>query len=159
MIKTLLVYLTRCTNCEACVDVCSGVKCGVYSLRESRIRIKKNEELAIFIPLVCEQCREHPCSDVCPEKDIVYDPNLSIFVVDGDICTSCGSCEEVCPYQGIFVEERTALKCDLCGGDPQCVTVCYPRALRYVEVGTDSVHQDLLFKAVKLEHIEGGDHG
>lgn len=151
MKKTILVDLAKCTGCETCLDVCSAQKTGLYDEKASRIRIDKDEIAAVFIPRVCEQCREHPCVDVCPVDAIRYDDSLSIFNVDEETCTGCGACEEACPYDGIFVNDAVALKCDLCGGDPACVKVCYPGALQYLEVTEAVVLADLKFKTAKLK--------
>ena len=140
------------------MDVCSAQKVGFYSENTSRIRIDKDEAAAVFVPLVCEQCREHPCVDVCPVDAIRYDESLSIFTVDEGICTGCGSCEESCPYDGVFVSEGIALKCDLCGGNPACVKVCYPMALQYLEVTEGVVLADLDRKLAKLKRLRGSAH-
>ncbi len=158
MKKILLVDFDRCTGCEACVDACSGHRTGSYSEKASCIRLLEDKPRTVFIPLVCEQCREHPCVDACPVEAIQYDSGLSIFLVHDDLCTACGSCEEVCPYQGIFVIEETALKCDLCGGEPACVNICYPRALQFVEVNVASVIADLMTKTKKLREIRSEIH-
>lgn len=157
MNKTIVVDLEKCTGCEMCVDVCSGQKAGVYSDKAARIRILKDEEKAVFVPQICEQCREHPCVDVCPVDAIQYDDSSSIFNVDEGACTGCGACEEVCPYDGIFLNEDVAMKCDLCGGNPACVKVCYPGALQYLEVTEAVVLADLKCKIAKLEKFRG--HG
>lgn len=158
MKKVLLVDWAKCTGCETCVDVCSGYKAGAYSEKASRIRIQKNEIEATFIPLVCEQCREHPCIDVCPVDAIQYDEGLSIFTVDEDTCTGCGACEEACPYHGIFTSDGRVLKCDLCDGKPACVPVCYPKALLYVDATHESIMADLEHKMDKLKKIRSDLH-
>jgi Fe-S-cluster-containing hydrogenase component 2 len=40
----------------------------------------------------------------------------------------------VCPVGGISLDPVTnvAFKCDLCGGDPECVKYCYNEALAYI---------------------------
>jgi len=156
--KTILVNLDKCTGCDICVDVCSAEKSGLYSEEKSEIRIKRDESGAVFVPLVCEQCREHPCVDVCPVNAIRYDDTLSIFKVDEKTCTGCKVCEEACPYEGIFVSEDVAIKCDLCGGNPLCTKVCYPGALQYVEVTEGAVRADLEGKIAKLKKLGEGAH-
>jgi len=39
-----------------------------------------------------------------------------------------------CPYGNISIhkDERKMLKCDLCGGDPECVKFCATGAIQYV---------------------------
>jgi len=158
MKRVLLVDSAKCTGCETCVDMCSGRKTGAYSEKASMIRVQKDEIGAIFLPLICEQCREHPCVDICPVDAIQYDEGLCIFNVDGDTCTGCGACEEVCPYHGIFVSDGLALKCDLCHGEPACVSVCYPKALQYVDVTDEAIMADLEHKIDKLKKIRSDLH-
>ena len=153
MNKTILVDLAKCTGCDMCVDVCSARKGGFYSEEKSEIKIRRDEAQAVFIPLLCEQCREHPCVDVCGVKAIRYDDTLSIFRVDEKTCTGCQACVEACPYRGIFVSEGVALKCDLCEGNPLCTRVCYPGALQYVGVTGDVVRADLECKIGKLGRL------
>ena len=49
-------------------------------------------------------------------------------------------------------------KCDLCGGEPACVSVCYPRALQFVEVTDEAILADLGHKMDKLERIRSNLH-
>ena len=37
----------------------------------------------------------------------------------------------MCPYGVIHCQDDVARKCDLCGGDPECVRFCPTDALRY----------------------------
>jgi carbon-monoxide dehydrogenase iron sulfur subunit len=143
MRKILVVNSNKCTGCEMCMDICSGRKAGIYSEKTSRIRIQRDEVEAVFIPQVCLQCREHPCVDICPVGAIQYDESLCIFNVDVEICTGCGECEKVCPYHGIFVCTDVAMKCDLCDGEPACVTVCYPKALQFKKLTEKAIQADL----------------
>jgi carbon-monoxide dehydrogenase iron sulfur subunit len=53
-------------------------------------------------------------------------------ILDEEACDGCGACVDACPYQAVQVDEERgmALKCDLCNGDPQCISVCrFPEAL------------------------------
>ena len=40
-------------------------------------------------------------------------------------------CALACPFGAINYWDGKARKCELCDGDPQCVRVCVPQALRY----------------------------
>ena len=44
-------------------------------------------------------------------------------------------CVISCPLGAIEIDpvKHTAFKCDLCEGDPECVKICLPGALTYVE--------------------------
>jgi len=154
MKENLLIDLSKCTGCELCVDICSSRKIGYYSIEQSRIRILRDEQRGIFVPLVCVQCREHPCLEACPVEAIQYDDEVSIFTVDEDLCTACGACTEVCPYQGIFLCAESAKKCDLCGGDPACIRVCYPQALRFFQTDETKIQAALNEKTQELARIK-----
>jgi anaerobic carbon-monoxide dehydrogenase iron sulfur subunit len=49
-----------------------------------------------------------------------------VLTVDEVSCTNCGECYSVCPHGVLFEhpDRHVAIKCDLCGGDPQCVVFC-----------------------------------
>ena len=154
MRKMLVIDISECTGCEMCTDVCSSRGGKAYSVEGSRIRVLKDEIRSSFIPLICEHCREHPCVDVCPTGAIVYDNESSVFTVNNSACIGCGACAEICPYDGIFINDGVAMKCDLCGGDPACAKVCYPKAIQYVEITDEAIVTDLNQKIGKLKALE-----
>ena len=47
-------------------------------------------------------------------------------VIDEQACTGCEMCIEACPFDVAFFsnDRNVALKCNFCGGDPQCVRLC-----------------------------------
>jgi Fe-S-cluster-containing hydrogenase component 2 len=133
--RILLVDMDRCTGCKACVASCSLIKEGLFDLARSRIQIFKDEARGLAIPILCEQCIEAPCIDVCPVNAISRDGGTYAVHVDSSICTGCGLCVKTCPYKGVRVDDKRkiAIICDLCGGDPICARVCIPpKAIMYV---------------------------
>ena len=56
-------------------------------------------------------------------------------MIDEDKCTACMRCVAVCPYGVITIDpvKKVALKCDLCGGDPECVKHCPDKVLMYAK--------------------------
>ncbi len=105
----------------------------VVNPRMARIHISSDALEAMDSPAVCQQCEDHPCMDACPTGAMVIDEQLGIVVVHPEDCTGCRACEAVCPYAAIFFdpEKDTALKCDLCGGTPECVKTCRLHALTF----------------------------
>jgi len=98
----------------------------------SRIYIQKREHLGIDQPLICQQCDDSPCKNVCLVQAF-YKTEQGIVNIDEEKCISCGACAKACSYDAIHFtpDSKRAIKCDLCGGYPQCVTWCPADVLRY----------------------------
>ena len=83
--------------------------------------------------LYCQQCDDPQCLKACPTGALHVDPETGARVIDQDVCIGCQTCLNACIYaqggQGqsrikYNAETNTCFKCDLCGGDPQCVKYC-----------------------------------
>ncbi len=137
--KELTYLVGSCTGCHLCELVCSFVHFKKSSINLARIRIFKDKSKAIFIPLVCVSCPGKPCVNACPNNALVMDEKTGMPKVIVDKCkgVECMKCAEVCPYNAVFFEPSLypyPLICDLCGGDPMCLKVCWSRALSIVEM-------------------------
>ena len=156
MKKTIITDVERCTGCKLCMLACSFRHERRFSLMNSRIQVRIDKVTNINVPFICEQCGEHTCVDACPIGAIYYDNDLTIFRVDPNRCTGCGSCVQACPYNGIFLNmDGKASKCDLCEGDPTCVKYCIlPQAIRYGEINTKNVMEKSKGIFLKLRNGE-----
>lgn len=139
--KILLADWTKCTGCRTCTFVCSFFHEGIFSPSVSRVRIAKQEEKGINIPIVCEHCEKPPCVAACPEGALKIGEN-GIVKYLRELCKFHQACVEACPYDYLMVArlkgEKKLLKCDLCDGDPQCVKYCTSEALLWVERNPDT---------------------
>lgn len=121
-----------CQGCRACESVCSLYHFDVINPTASGVQISELKELGKFRQVVCQQCLDMRCETVCPEKAITRD-SYSGAVVINENCTGCGECIEACGIGAIRLAElngnKRAVKCDLCGGLPQCVSICPRQAL------------------------------
>jgi molybdopterin-containing oxidoreductase family iron-sulfur binding subunit len=52
---------------------------------------------SFYMPVQCQQCRNAPCTKVCPVKATWIEPD-GIVVVDYNWCIGCRSCMAACPY-------------------------------------------------------------
>jgi molybdopterin-containing oxidoreductase family iron-sulfur binding subunit len=55
------------------------------------------EEGHFYVPVSCQQCRNPPCTKVCPTGATWTEPD-GIVVVDYDWCIGCRCCMAACPY-------------------------------------------------------------
>ncbi len=135
MEKVLMINHQKCTGCRLCELVCSVMHDGVSNPARSRIKVVKWESEGLYVPMSCQQCEDAPCLNVCPVKAISRDQDYGFVAVDYEICSGCRSCVAVCPFGAMNynVIDKKVFKCDLCGGNPQCVRFCEEKAVDYVD--------------------------
>lgn len=133
MKKHLQVDLDKCSGCRTCEMVCSLTHSGECNPLKSRIRVTRMKLKGVMIPVFCRQCVNPPCAENCPVGAIYRDENTGLVIIDYDACIGCKICVEYCPFGAITLDPETeqVIKCDLCGGDPQCVKYCIEEALIY----------------------------
>jgi len=141
--KKLLFYPEKCTGCAICMVACvtNHADKNLLDFRTSRIRVQVDKQRVLQVVNVCVQCEEAYCILACPEGALSRDEVLGFIKVNKDLCRSCGSCVEACPYKGIILS-HTDIKpiiCDLCYGDPQCVKWCPFNALEYLDVNEETI--------------------
>jgi len=143
----LIADMDKCTGCGSCALACSFAKTNTFHPGHGRIRVLKLDESGVDAPVFCQQCEEPRCVEACPKGALVRRPENGILVIDEQTCDGCAICAVACPYGAIAVrpevdhvskqsgkKNRQMLKCDLCGGQPQCVKWCETGALAYVGV-------------------------
>ncbi|MGQ9719998.1 MAG: 4Fe-4S dicluster domain-containing protein [Candidatus Jordarchaeum sp.] len=128
----LKVIPEKCAGCHVCELVCSLHHFSVNNPKKSRIRIQTLfPEPGVNKPVVCRQCKKPACLEACLEGAITIEDG--IVKLDEEKCTGCGACVEACPFGSLFTHPDIPypLKCDLCGGDPQCL-LCPKEAIKLV---------------------------
>lgn len=127
----LIVDYEKCAGCRACEMACSAKHYKKYSPELSRIRIVKFEDKGTDIPITCKQCVEAPCVNNCPVNALYKDEKVGAILLKENLCIGCGICMEVCPFSAAAIDENgLAMICDLCGGNPECISVCATKAIK-----------------------------
>jgi carbon-monoxide dehydrogenase iron sulfur subunit len=126
----LKVAPEKCVGCQLCEQVCS-------LKHEKEISCKKANISVCFgasrhYPVTCGQCLDAPCENICPRRAIYRDQRLGYLKIDKWGCNLCGLCFGACPFGMIRPGLKIVLKCDLCGGEPECADICPTGAISYV---------------------------
>jgi molybdopterin-containing oxidoreductase family iron-sulfur binding subunit len=64
------------------------------------------QEGHFYVPVACQQCRNAPCTKVCPTGATWSEPD-GIVVIDYDWCIGCRCCMAACPYGARHFNWRT----------------------------------------------------
>ena len=135
--KVLLIDPFKCDGCKECETACAARHAGYRRIARKRIEVMGTgaDDGNFFVPFTCQQCVDAPCMAVCPKNAITRDLDLARVVVDTSLCVGCTMCVSACPTGSMAFAHDLGFpyKCELCDGEPQCVRVCKPKALEYVE--------------------------
>jgi carbon-monoxide dehydrogenase iron sulfur subunit len=153
------ISIDRCTGCRACETACSFRYAGQYNPALSRIRVLSQQSICLSVPSVCMHCDDAPCAAACPEGALYREKEMDTVVLREDDCVGCGLCVGACPYGAMHLDEadEIAYKCELCAGDPECIKVCAPGALRLVTgFQIDPAHQKAVMTAIAQQLTSHG---
>jgi molybdopterin-containing oxidoreductase family iron-sulfur binding subunit len=110
--------LTLCTGCRECVYACVAENNESVNPQIQWIRVlemKKEDGVDLlkadayfdpaevpdadhfYMPVQCQQCKNPPCTKVCPVSATWKEPD-GIVVVDYNWCIGCRCCMAACPY-------------------------------------------------------------
>jgi len=133
MAKKLAVVPELCSGCRICELVCAVTHFGSNNPKKSAVRVLVTYPHPVMrLPVVCGQCKVPICADSCPVGALKR--SNGVVKLDASGCISCMKCVEACPFGAMFAHGDLdhPIKCDLCGGDPQCVRKCPKGAIRLV---------------------------
>lgn len=159
MNNIIIVNPEKCHGCNCCSLACSDTKTGKFNINKARlVVIKFKSEKDLAFPVMCQNCDEPDCMNICPEEAIYRDEKSAAIAINKDLCTECMLCVDACPYGAPWVDRENSVveHCDLCSGDPQCVKYCSFDALQLVRKNEDSTMvrkrkemQDMLIRLLK----------
>jgi formate hydrogenlyase subunit 2 len=86
-----------CIGCNTCLASCSREH-QLQGLQSApRLRVVRNEQDSA--PVMCHQCEDAPCAQVCPVNAITHQDNA--IVLNESLCISCKLCGIACPFGAI----------------------------------------------------------
>jgi tetrathionate reductase subunit B len=136
----MIIDIDKCIGCGNCVRACSKenhVPDGYFRTWVERYVIEDeskeprvespdggingfpplaNENVkSFFVPKLCNQCADSPCTQVCPVGATFISPD-GIVLVDQSYCLGCRYCIQACPYgcRYLHPEKNVVDKCTLC---------------------------------------------
>ena len=149
MKRTIQIHPNKCMGCHSCELACSFKNEGMFNPIFSRIFVKVDG--GFHSPLTCLQCEDPWCASGCPKYAIYRNPGSGAIEVDKNLCVGCKICSLECPF-GLIVmgRDKQAIKCDLCGGNPECVKACTYGALSYSAYDKSAKEKrDTIFEHIK----------
>ncbi len=136
MAKILMINPNKCTGCHNCELACSFKHEASFRPGASRVHVFSWEVEGFSTPLMCQQCDDAACVNVCPTGAMHRNPtNPALVECDHNICIGCKMCVIACPFGCVRWDTftRDIEKCDTCDGAPACVEMCPSGALEYVD--------------------------
>lgn len=142
MVKFLTISPEKCIGCRSCEMMCSYAKLGEFNPREAAVKVVSYEEAAISVPVMCFQCEDAACMNVCPVGALSRDKNGAV-VPNQKKCIACKLCISACPFGNVSFSsvKKKIVKCTLCGGHPNCVKICPTGAIQYVDGTTANINK------------------
>jgi carbon-monoxide dehydrogenase iron sulfur subunit len=131
-----------CTGCRQCMTACSFRNYKTYNYDLSLCKVIDGPD-GEFIRVHCQHCKDPMCKAACPTGAISKDEATGYVTIDKMLCIGCKACMWACPISIPQMQRglKVMAKCDMCGGDPECIKVCSAKAIKLVtrEEGKDIV--------------------
>ena len=140
IVKTIKVDLDKCNGCRACEIACAAYhanpRYSSFNPSRARVRVVIDERNDEWVAIRSTGYAKAECD------------GRRVYTIKGKEYSECSFCGNACPARDLFKEPDSglALKCDMCGDDPNqiplCVQICSRDALTY-EVTEKEVEEQI----------------
>ena len=156
MTKVLMIHPDKCTGCHNCTLACSFGHESQFRPAATRIHVYTWEREGFSVPMMCQQCDEASCMKVCPTGALSRQKGTAMVEYDRAKCIGCRMCTLACPFGNAVYDGATGaiLKCDQCGGDPQCAAFCPTQAIEHLPAETVNLQRKRNFAAKMAKALE-----
>jgi len=151
--STVKIEYGKCPpDCVVCEEACLKAK----GRGEARIRTVHASLAGFNGAMMCNQCSQPSCIEMCPTLAIVKSLDDGVVRIDEEKCVGCGLCTLGCSYGGVHYhrEAKKSFKCDMCDGDPACIKACPQDVLKFIDypeaLSGHMVSEDLFSPGVGL---------
>ena len=160
----MVIVLDRCIGCMACYAACKdewNIPINKEMFRTEVLTVedsdKEGNPKVTFLPILCNQCDNPPCVEVCPTGASYKREEDGIVLVEPSMCIGCKACIESCPYDARYYnEKKTAVdKCTFClprisnGLEPACVATCVGEARNFGDLNDKNSRVSKMLKDAK----------
>jgi formate dehydrogenase iron-sulfur subunit len=136
--RALLVDITRCIGCRACVSACQEAHGFPADDAVTALGVKAYTAMVDhpgdrYVRKLCMHCVDPSCASVCP-VGALRKTEAGPVTYDVRVCLGCRYCMVACPFDVPRYEYSAALpsvrKCDMCAGraaegkPPACAEAC-----------------------------------
>ncbi len=98
----MAIDLRKCIGCDACTTGCMSENITPPNMHYRPVIKEEVGEFpnvtVRFLPLLCMQCANPPCTSVCPIRGATYRREDGIVVMNYKRCIGCRYCLVACPY-------------------------------------------------------------
>lgn len=173
--NVLVVDLDKCIGCKGCQIACKMENNVPLGSARSRVLVigptgsYPNLEM-YFMPVMCQQCENPACVNVCPTGACYKDRAAGVVLIDAEKCIGCRGCIRACPYgiPSFNGETRKIDKCTSCmslqeeGSRPACVKNCSSKALVYGDPDDPDSEVSVLLRETDTDDVhrlrDAGNH-
>lgn len=156
MAKVLMLNPEKCISCRTCEIACSFEHEREFRPSVARVNVLQFEKEGISVPMMCLQCETAACQMVCPTGALQRNAETGALEINDSKCIRCRMCVNACPFGNASYDagKNRVVRCDLCGGDPECAKFCPSGAITYVDVTAGALAKKRAYAAKFKEALQ-----